>query len=211
MDAYGNVLYWSADPSSPLSWEVDHWFPHSRTHETPTFPLNPFVLSVPQLAFLMISLAGIATAWCSHLCTAHLQYSVSETAVNSYAYRRWPYYTEQFADSTVASPPAQKEPVGVPGAMVGPSAWGIHQPVHFYVRIQECRVQVWSLYFHLGHRLLTKYHFLNTTTASLYALSSIPVDSSKKLASSNQDVMSRSLVHLTAPLREKRGHSPNFS
>uniref|UniRef100_A0A7I4EBW2 HNH nuclease domain-containing protein n=1 Tax=Physcomitrium patens TaxID=3218 RepID=A0A7I4EBW2_PHYPA len=30
VDAYGNVLYWSADPSSPLSWEVDHWFPHSR-------------------------------------------------------------------------------------------------------------------------------------------------------------------------------------
>lgn len=53
--------------------------------------------------------------------------------------------------------------------------------------------------------------FPHTTTASLYALSSIPVDSSKKLASSNQDVMSRSLVHLTAPLREKRGHSPKFS
>jgi hypothetical protein len=27
VDKYGNVLYWSADPSSPLSWEVDHWFP----------------------------------------------------------------------------------------------------------------------------------------------------------------------------------------
>ncbi|KAG0583524.1 hypothetical protein KC19_3G143800 [Ceratodon purpureus] len=34
VDAYGNVLYWSADPSSPLSWEVDHWFPHSRGGRT---------------------------------------------------------------------------------------------------------------------------------------------------------------------------------
>lgn len=183
---------------------------HVRTIH-PLFLWIPFSLNLPQLVFLMISLAGIATAWCSHLCSAHLQYSVSWTAVNSYAYRRWPYYTEQFADSTVASPPAQKEPVGVPGAMVGPSAWGIHQPVHFYLRIQECRVQVCSLYFHLDHRLLTKYHFLYTTTTYLYALSSIPVDSSKKLASSNQDDMSRSLVHLTAPLREKRGHSPKIS
>ncbi|CAM6029808.1 unnamed protein product [Sphagnum balticum] len=34
VDKYGNVLYWSADPSSPLSWEVDHWFPHSRGGQT---------------------------------------------------------------------------------------------------------------------------------------------------------------------------------
>lgn len=34
VDAYGNVLYWSADPSSPLSWEVDHWFPHLRGGRT---------------------------------------------------------------------------------------------------------------------------------------------------------------------------------
>ncbi|XP_024362815.1 uncharacterized protein [Physcomitrium patens] len=34
VDAYGNVLYWGADPSSPLSWEVDHWFPHSRGGRT---------------------------------------------------------------------------------------------------------------------------------------------------------------------------------
>ncbi|CAK9219597.1 unnamed protein product [Sphagnum troendelagicum] len=34
VDKYGNVLYWSADPSSPLSWEVDHWFPLSRGGRT---------------------------------------------------------------------------------------------------------------------------------------------------------------------------------
>lgn len=111
---------------------------HVRTKH-PVFLSIPF-LNLPQFVFSMIS-SGIAMAWCSHL------YSVSETAVNSYACRRWPYYTEQFADSTVASSPAQKEPIGVPGAMVGPSAWSIHQPVHFYVRIQECRVQVFSLTF----------------------------------------------------------------
>jgi hypothetical protein len=32
VDKYGNVLYWSADPSSPLSWEVDHWFPLSSKY-----------------------------------------------------------------------------------------------------------------------------------------------------------------------------------
>eukprot|EP01018_Ginkgo_biloba_P004058 Gb_34647 [translate_table: standard] len=31
VDPYGNVLYLHADPASPLSWEVDHWFPHSRS------------------------------------------------------------------------------------------------------------------------------------------------------------------------------------
>ncbi|KAJ7558543.1 hypothetical protein O6H91_04G045200 [Diphasiastrum complanatum] len=30
VDTYGNVLYWHADPASPLAWEVAHWFPHSR-------------------------------------------------------------------------------------------------------------------------------------------------------------------------------------
>jgi hypothetical protein len=30
VDPYGNVVYWNADPSSPLAWEIDHWFPHSR-------------------------------------------------------------------------------------------------------------------------------------------------------------------------------------
>ncbi|MCO5604480.1 hypothetical protein L7F22_058646 [Adiantum nelumboides] len=34
VDAYGNVLYWNADPGSPLAWEVDHWFPHSRGGKT---------------------------------------------------------------------------------------------------------------------------------------------------------------------------------
>ncbi|KAI5076040.1 hypothetical protein GOP47_0008105 [Adiantum capillus-veneris] len=34
VDVYGNVLYWSADPGSPLAWEVDHWFPHSRGGKT---------------------------------------------------------------------------------------------------------------------------------------------------------------------------------
>ncbi len=33
VDAYGNVVYWNADPSSPLAWEVDHWYPHSRTYQ----------------------------------------------------------------------------------------------------------------------------------------------------------------------------------
>jgi hypothetical protein len=28
-----NVVYWNADPSSPLAWEVDHWYPHSRTYQ----------------------------------------------------------------------------------------------------------------------------------------------------------------------------------
>jgi hypothetical protein len=30
VDPYGNVLYFHADPASPLAWEVDHWFPCSR-------------------------------------------------------------------------------------------------------------------------------------------------------------------------------------
>ncbi|KAJ7517096.1 hypothetical protein O6H91_21G010600 [Diphasiastrum complanatum] len=34
VDKYGNVLYWHADPASPLAWEVDHWFPHSRGGKT---------------------------------------------------------------------------------------------------------------------------------------------------------------------------------
>ncbi|KAH9531318.1 hypothetical protein CY35_19G032400 [Sphagnum magellanicum] len=34
VDCYGNVLYWNADPSSPLAWEVDHWFPHARGGRT---------------------------------------------------------------------------------------------------------------------------------------------------------------------------------
>jgi hypothetical protein len=35
VDAYGNVVYWNADPSSPLAWEVDHWYPHSRMYQEP--------------------------------------------------------------------------------------------------------------------------------------------------------------------------------
>ncbi|KAH7414599.1 hypothetical protein KP509_14G001300 [Ceratopteris richardii] len=34
VDAYGNVLYFHADPGSPLAWEIDHWFPHSRGGKT---------------------------------------------------------------------------------------------------------------------------------------------------------------------------------
>ncbi|KAH7433986.1 hypothetical protein KP509_07G096100 [Ceratopteris richardii] len=34
VDSFGNVLYWDADPGSPLAWEVDHWFPHSRGGRT---------------------------------------------------------------------------------------------------------------------------------------------------------------------------------
>lgn len=34
IDPYGNVLYINADPASPLAWEVDHWFPHSRGGKT---------------------------------------------------------------------------------------------------------------------------------------------------------------------------------
>eukprot|EP01018_Ginkgo_biloba_P026442 Gb_23424 [translate_table: standard] len=34
VDPYGNVLYMNADPASPLAWEVDHWFPHSRGGKT---------------------------------------------------------------------------------------------------------------------------------------------------------------------------------
>ncbi|GLJ55852.1 hypothetical protein SUGI_1199280 [Cryptomeria japonica] len=34
IDPYGNVLYKNADPASPLAWEVDHWFPHSRGGKT---------------------------------------------------------------------------------------------------------------------------------------------------------------------------------
>ncbi|KAG9141098.1 hypothetical protein Leryth_001592 [Lithospermum erythrorhizon] len=30
VDAYGNVLYYHADPASPLAWDIDHWFPCSR-------------------------------------------------------------------------------------------------------------------------------------------------------------------------------------
>ncbi|KAH7435673.1 hypothetical protein KP509_06G074700 [Ceratopteris richardii] len=34
VDVYGNVLYWDADPGSPLAWEVDHWFPQARGGKT---------------------------------------------------------------------------------------------------------------------------------------------------------------------------------
>ncbi|KAG0604219.1 hypothetical protein M758_10G154000 [Ceratodon purpureus] len=34
VDPYGNVVYRHADPSSPLAWEIDHWFPHSRGGKT---------------------------------------------------------------------------------------------------------------------------------------------------------------------------------
>ncbi|XP_002973051.2 uncharacterized protein LOC9637498 [Selaginella moellendorffii] len=34
VDSYGNVLYWHADPASPLAWEVCHWFPYSRGGKT---------------------------------------------------------------------------------------------------------------------------------------------------------------------------------
>ncbi|MED6124343.1 hypothetical protein PIB30_058119 [Stylosanthes scabra] len=30
VDAYGNVLYYHADSTSPLAWDIDHWFPCSR-------------------------------------------------------------------------------------------------------------------------------------------------------------------------------------
>ncbi|WOH09815.1 hypothetical protein DCAR_0729274 [Daucus carota subsp. sativus] len=30
VDQYGNVLYYHADPASPLAWSIDHWFPCSR-------------------------------------------------------------------------------------------------------------------------------------------------------------------------------------
>ncbi|KAL4559950.1 hypothetical protein LXL04_032096 [Taraxacum kok-saghyz] len=30
VDSYGNVLYFHADSSSPLAWDIDHWFPCSR-------------------------------------------------------------------------------------------------------------------------------------------------------------------------------------
>ena len=29
VDPYGNVLYYHADPGSPLAWDIDHWFPYS--------------------------------------------------------------------------------------------------------------------------------------------------------------------------------------
>ncbi|KAG0599265.1 hypothetical protein M758_12G138900 [Ceratodon purpureus] len=34
VDPYGNVVYWNADPSSPLAWDIDYWFPHPRGGKT---------------------------------------------------------------------------------------------------------------------------------------------------------------------------------
>ncbi|CAN6442056.1 unnamed protein product [Victoria cruziana] len=34
VDPYGNVLYFHADPASPLAWDIDHWFPYSRGGKT---------------------------------------------------------------------------------------------------------------------------------------------------------------------------------
>ncbi|KAK9101875.1 hypothetical protein Sjap_019129 [Stephania japonica] len=34
VDPYGNVLYYHADSASPLSWDIDHWFPYSRGGKT---------------------------------------------------------------------------------------------------------------------------------------------------------------------------------
>lgn len=36
VDPYGNVVYWNADPASPLAWEIDHWFPHPSRSPNPT-------------------------------------------------------------------------------------------------------------------------------------------------------------------------------
>lgn len=36
VDPYGNVVYWNADPASPLAWEIDHWFPHPSRLPNPT-------------------------------------------------------------------------------------------------------------------------------------------------------------------------------
>ncbi|XP_031487265.1 uncharacterized protein LOC116255543 [Nymphaea colorata] len=34
VDHYGNVLYFHADPASPLAWDIDHWFPYARGGKT---------------------------------------------------------------------------------------------------------------------------------------------------------------------------------
>lgn len=34
VDPYGNVVYWNADTSSPLAWDIDHWFPFPRGGKT---------------------------------------------------------------------------------------------------------------------------------------------------------------------------------
>jgi len=41
VDPYGNVVYWNADPSSPLAWDIDHWFPYPReTSQLQNFPFS---------------------------------------------------------------------------------------------------------------------------------------------------------------------------
>ncbi|KAH9297972.1 hypothetical protein KI387_029654 [Taxus chinensis] len=49
IDPYGNVLYFHADPASPLSWEVDHWFPRSRGGKTVPSNLRPVQWQVKQV------------------------------------------------------------------------------------------------------------------------------------------------------------------
>ncbi|KAL4195299.1 hypothetical protein AMTRI_Chr05g63950 [Amborella trichopoda] len=58
VDPYGNVLFYHADPASPLAWEIDHWFPISRGGKTVTSNLRLLQWQVCQkknnkLEFLM--------------------------------------------------------------------------------------------------------------------------------------------------------------
>ncbi|GLJ44218.1 hypothetical protein SUGI_0923400 [Cryptomeria japonica] len=48
VDPYGNVLYFHADPASPLAWEVDHWFPRSRGGKTVPSNSRPVQWQVKQ-------------------------------------------------------------------------------------------------------------------------------------------------------------------
>ncbi|OMP00193.1 hypothetical protein COLO4_12857 [Corchorus olitorius] len=58
VDPYGNVLYYHADSASPLSWDIDHWFPcskgeneeinSSQTVESHSFPQH-FMQSKEQI------------------------------------------------------------------------------------------------------------------------------------------------------------------
>lgn len=43
VDQYGNVLYYHADPASPLAWNIDHWFPCSSNT-----PICPHLIYINQ-------------------------------------------------------------------------------------------------------------------------------------------------------------------
>lgn len=55
VDPYGNVVYWNADPASPLAWEIDHWFPHPSRSPNPSY--SPACTSFVRLSDTVVAVS----------------------------------------------------------------------------------------------------------------------------------------------------------